>query len=361
MSPTGRRLVFAVMVAWLMVLTRTSLAARWVVTLSAGGNYTSPSGYVTNWTTPSLPMSYTYSGSGSTGTGTNAGSVQATLTWTPDFVGDTTPPPSRIVVKETAYATVTAASGSDMSTSIDFGDVTTTTASGVRDTESIYARPVDNTFLQTTITLPVRNLSAACSKGTAYAWQFQVKVGYSASVYPTHEHPTNMRVYGTPLTTTPPNASQDGTLHFQFVWDSTSGKVYGQNLSELSSTWVSEYVTYSEDGQHVTTTFTPVSPPFPANWHIDDPTTGGGTRGDLPPLGDEHEYPSAFVSPYSAKQFTGSQDYRFHCSICMDDGEYQRLLGPFSVTREVYQSGLIWYFRISKLGYTSTLVLGTGP
>ncbi len=170
---------------------------------------------------------------------------------------------------------------------------------------------INNQTLQTVIRLPTRSLSASSSAPSGQPAYVGVGVSYAAGIYPPHEHPTNMRIYGTTITTPPPNMYEDRTLFFTFVWDSTGGNVYGQDLSDLSQTQVEEYVTYSGDGSNAVDAmgnpvFIPVSPPFPLNWAFSNPSTGG-TDGNTPPLYDEHDHPSPFTHFFSAAQFTGTQ------------------------------------------------------
>jgi hypothetical protein len=133
-----------------------------------------------------------------------------------------------------------------------------------------------------------------------------------------------------------------GVLKFSYTWDSSTG-----NKADLSSCRVGERVDY------YAVDMPPAKPPFPAGFSPNDPTTADAA-GDLPGGEDTHSTSSPFQTPYSEAQVRADQIYRYHCP-CMDGDNWQTLMGPILINRQVTQNGSGgWKFFLSKSGVTST-------
>jgi hypothetical protein len=205
------------------------------------------------------------------------------------------------------------------------------------------------------VTLPAISLSANMTgSATVGSMSASAYCSVIASVVPFHAHPTNMRA----------NPSVDigpYYLKFSMEWDSTGGGTYPPApLADLTSSKIQEYVTYSGDGDYVDNGagFRPKIPPwFDVKFH--NPATYATKNADVPPLIDQHSWFAGFTGPLRASSFTGTQYYRFHCTTCMVDGQWETLMGPISIVRSVSYGALSnhWYFKITKLTSTSTTVI----
>ena len=153
-------------------------------------------------------------------------------------------------------------------------------------------------------------------------------------------------------------------VHVKFQWDSTDGKVSQPGdyaLPYLSNCFVGEYVTFSGDSTQppnpLPDSFYPQSPPFSAE-RLDNPTISGVT-GSIGWFQDNFTIASP-ITPYSNATFTGSQIYRFHCSVCMQANEFQKLAGTFTIERSIEKTppyNDVWQGRITSHEYTSILAL----
>jgi hypothetical protein len=147
----------------------------------------------------------------------------------------------------------------------------------------------------------------------------------------------------------------------------------GQPPVDLTACTAREYVTFSGGGANYTDNsgavfFQPTNPPFSALWGpaMPQPTllsigqmTGGAAT-------DVHHAPaydlSSFSRPFGPATYTANQVYEFHCSLCMGDGVYEHLGGPYQIVESIEsvfgtQVGP-WQFRITKDGDTSVTYLG---
>jgi hypothetical protein len=137
-----------------------------------------------------------------------------------------------------------------------------------------------------------------------------------------------------------------GTLHFDYAWDSSTGR-----LSDLGQCRVGEKVDYNAADLPFP------SPPFPSGLNPPNPTTTPDYAGNLGtfPFGDNHSTPGTFVKPYSAATVTATQIYRYHCP-CHNSDAWTTLLGPHNIVRSVSQStGTNWKFTITKTGSSATI------
>ncbi len=161
-----------------------------------------------------------------------------------------------------------------------------------------------------------------------------------------HAHPTNYhQTLGKDL--------GDGTLYFEYAYESTSGV-----LGDLSMCTVNEIVTYPGGGMPIRSL---TAPPWAADWNQDNPTisppdnSGHGDRGTG---ADLHSHRS-FTKPYSAASFHAIQYYRYHCPGCMAANEFQNLVGPTDIFCQIILDfkNQEWDYKITKNGITSTYVL----
>jgi hypothetical protein len=161
--------------------------------------------------------------------------------------------------------------------------------------------------------------------------------GYdSKSVTPACAMPTNFRE-------TSSSDAGNGTLHFDYAWDSSSG-----HLRDLRRCRVGEKVDYSASELPF------ASPPFPAGLSpenpsiVDDWGDGGVTH-------DDHSTPGQFVKPYQAATITATQIYRYRCP-CHNNNAWETLVGPHNLIREVAQNpNGSWKFTITKTGSSATI------
>jgi hypothetical protein len=213
------------------------------------------------------------------------------------------------------------------------------------------------------------NANLSISGGPGTGGQFYVSCDYFVSVYDyDHEHPINWRRQGDP-TTTPP-----GTLHFNYVWDSTSGKAYPafNPISDLFHCTMREWVGYTGDGTNYVQAgnkyFQPFSPPFGLDWGplLRNPSTPGFSATRIQPVPDDHtkgELIQAYDRLHNSTPttFFGTQFYQFNCDVCMNPDEWQTLDGPITIRSSVelippYINN--WQYTLSKSGFWSYFPLG---
>ncbi len=148
----------------------------------------------------------------------------------------------------------------------------------------------------------------------------------------------------------------DGTLTFYYDWLSTDG-----NKADLTSCYFHEYVTYPGP---VGTAMFPIyyTMPTPFNGSLPNPTVlpGIGSSGQpmtTPEVVDDQNMPSLIPFPHVTGSFTGTQKYEFDDTAT---GETDTIIpgpdsGPLSIVRSVYsQGGILWYYSVTKSGYTAT-------
>jgi hypothetical protein len=138
-----------------------------------------------------------------------------------------------------------------------------------------------------------------------------------------------------------------GNLNFLYAWSSSSGG----SLSDLADcTIVREYVTYPGNSP-----FYWPSPPY-TQADTTFPVTLGvsATEGAFM---DTHGYPG-FTQPYQANSFTATQYYQYICP-CANNGQPVNLMGPLSITRQVYFSSpnSKWTYQASKSGVNASFIL----
>jgi hypothetical protein len=129
----------------------------------------------------------------------------------------------------------------------------------------------------------------------------------------------------------------DGVLVFIYQWLPTSGSV--GDLDGL----VGEIVEYPGGD--------PYQWPPPWNFATYNPTELSVPASDEL-LQDTH-VTGNFVQPYQANSFSASQKYGFHCNECMPSGLGMNLLGPHSISRQVYwvpPPDSNWRYKIEKTG-----------
>lgn len=149
------------------------------------------------------------------------------------------------------------------------------------------------------------------------------KNGDCVTAVPTNMHQTSVRDLG------------DGTLEFEYAWDSTTG-----DKADLAGCTLGEKVDYPGGTPYY---YWP-SPPWTGR--VDNPTilegsavTGHGT--------DDH-YPPGFITPYTNASVSANQIYRYRKLPCITD--YQTLLDIGSILRIVSGSGNLWRYSITKSG-----------
>lgn len=135
----------------------------------------------------------------------------------------------------------------------------------------------------------------------------------------------------------------NGTLHFEYAWNSSTG-----NLADLANCEGGERVDYQAAD------IPWPSPPFRANISPPNPTILN-VPGRDGAAQDNHSTPGPFVQPYRAASFTASQIYRFHCP-CHQNDAWVTLMGPLNITRAVSQNpNGSWKFTITKSGSSATI------
>jgi len=146
--------------------------------------------------------------------------------------------------------------------------------------------------------------------------------------------PTNFHQVGS-------GTDNSGTLHFNYAWDSSTGK-----LSDLNACTVGEIVNYPSGN--------PYSWPSPMSRSTTNPTVIdlAATSGSF---GDDHEPPTSFTKPYSASSFTATQNYRYKCP-CAASGNYVNMAGPNDIVRSVTQNtDGSWKYTVTKSGSSATI------
>ena len=136
-----------------------------------------------------------------------------------------------------------------------------------------------------------------------------------------------------------------GILHFTYTWGSSTG-----NLADLSACTVREYVTYPGNSPFIW----PDPPYSQANTTFPVTLGGPAAAGTAP---DTHSYPG-FQQPYQANSFTATQYYQYICP-CANNGQAVNLMGPLSITRQVYFSSPNgkWTYQASKSGVNASFIL----
>jgi hypothetical protein len=137
-----------------------------------------------------------------------------------------------------------------------------------------------------------------------------------------------------------------GTLHFEYYWDSSTGR-----LADLARCTVSEKVTYDPADIPFP------SPPFPTNLSPDNPTFLS-VPGDFGRGQDNHRTPGTFVKPYVARTVTATQIYYYTCRAAYSGALTGpiTLAGPHSIVRSVSQNGDgSWKFQITKNGFSASI------
>ena len=153
--------------------------------------------------------------------------------------------------------------------------------------------------------------------------------------------PTNLRWNG------PHQKKPNAVLLTEYVWDSESGNIFDLQ----PDLYVGEVVTYNTP-----LPTPPYKAPLPQN-----PTVGAapGTLGIIP---DANGHPG-FSTPYVADVNTAIQNLGFwdvvlDGPINLTTGANQHvLLGPISITRTVSTNGVVWIYKIEKLGVNNFMTL----
>jgi hypothetical protein len=145
--------------------------------------------------------------------------------------------------------------------------------------------------------------------------------------------------------------SGNGTLHFEYAWDSSDS-----SLQHLSGCLVGEHVAYPGSANP----YVPPSPPFASNVGFPNPTDQLNVRGSDGMQQDNHGYPYAFVTPLPlpTTSFTAIQYYQFTCA-CRNGGLPVKLYptdGSFlNITRKVDSTnGTTGTFTVTKSGVSSS-------
>jgi hypothetical protein len=143
--------------------------------------------------------------------------------------------------------------------------------------------------------------------------------------------------------TAPGVDSGGGNLHFDYAWESSTGK-----LSDLANCTIDEEVYYDRQGNPFP------SPPFPAEV-IENPTIGGKVPGNLGKAVDDQLIKGSFVKPYSSITVTGYQFYTYTCP-CQNGGQPVTISGPNPITRSIIQNpDGTFRFVVTKDGVSATI------
>ena len=177
----------------------------------------------------------------------------------------------------------------------------------------------------------------------------------------TSPHPINFHQDG------PAIDDGNGNLIFTYSWESSTG-----HLEDLVNCDFYEHVSYDGNPDpyglaYAPGTYYPPDPPFDL-WELDNPTMQPETGGDV----GEDMTSGVFVDrqfhdPFSPAEdlipasFTGMQEFRYHSDDMPGDAltDYVVLMGPMTITRQVYQ-GInpgTWFYSVSKSGQTATLAI----
>lgn len=289
-------------------------------------------------------------------------SVAATLTWTPDYPGDMSQPPSTVDVLETATASDSAwlmgPDGLKFDASDGFDDTM------FYETDPIYGAFSSGRHLshktvsagQTSVTLPTRSLASSLSFAYAFASStggagvnYKVEIETPEAI-PVNFHQDNVSNIG------------NGNLEFHYDWDSSTG-----NKADLGNWSICETVTYANnpagvglfqnDQDGVYSYF----PPDPFEGHNQEPTQLSVPATVLDGLVDD-QLNQGFSTPYKEASYIGTQKF---IALNKISGIQMSLLGPFTITRSVDNTictseGDYYEYTITKNGSKATLNLGTG-
>ena len=300
------------------------------------------------------------------------GSITAILTWQPNTVTDV--PPAKVFVVDYASAqahTYCSSYEGEFSGSADDGlrhaSIQTpgswpefwrtmqmgwdefVTSSGRSSGHEV------NTNGQTVVRLPAVSLSADASQPIQQG-PVEASVSYHIALFAPHPHPINYREYSRQVH---PNA----VLEFKYRWDSTSGQKApdGVHNVDLGHIYIGELVKYPSANDP----YNPSDPPFVfGTWTFNNPTvtpsidTRNGNDGEV---ADTHWSGGLFRHPHAHGpfSFTAEQKYRFYCSICMNEGEFQDLIPQIFIVRRVenlttdYENGP-WEYTIHKSGLVAS-------
>lgn len=110
-------------------------------------------------------------------------------------------------------------------------------------------------------------------------------------------------------------AHQDGSLYFEYEWDSSTG-----NLRDLSSCTVGEIVEYPGDKNP----YEPPNPPFTEKYNNPTVLNLDATWGQM---ADTHYCSTFSAPPYESASFDADQTYRYHNQCMSSAGSYLPLKG----------------------------------
>jgi hypothetical protein len=135
----------------------------------------------------------------------------------------------------------------------------------------------------------------------------------------------------------------DGDLHFNYKWDSTSGKV--ANLSQCE---VGELVAYPSRAHP----FRWPSPPYSGSTFNPTITWVAATLGEAQ---DNHSH-NDFLAPYVANAFTASQLYRYQCrSLTTEPFPGWTNIPIERTVRDITGKGC-WIYTVTKSGFSASVV-----
>lgn len=281
-------------------------------------------------------------------------SVKITATWQGS---DPAPPPVEIIETghATASATIPANYGTKQVTSND--GLEGSDASGVAQTPANTVPPTHLTQESGSTWSISRSFSATASSGVnvpAGAPQQGYSCGSDASLdsytVSIHAQPYNWHI--TSVFANGDNSldssKADGSLEFYYDWSSTSG-----SKADLITCFIHEWVTYP--GPVGTAAF-PLSytMPAPFSGSLFNPTVLPGTGTNGQPATDSSGYDHQGMPNFS---LTSTQKYEFDDTAT---GEMNTIIpgpdsGPLSIVRSVHTSGgIVWYYTLTKSGYTVT-------
>jgi len=170
------------------------------------------------------------------------------------------------------------------------------------------------------------------------AFYLQVSTQVPAQVTATCATPVNFR-------TTNISKLSDGTLRFDYSWDSSTGQA-----QDLASCVVGETVFYPN---YPNTSYTW---PLPMVQTTVNPTIIDGPGSTLGFI-DFNYPPGSYRAPYSSASFQATQRLRWSCP-CFQGGQQQNFVPDITITRSVFKDTEgKWKYRIVKSGQTNTIVL----
>lgn len=136
----------------------------------------------------------------------------------------------------------------------------------------------------------------------------------------------------------------DGTLHFVYQFDSSTG-----NTADLAGCTVGETVFYP-GGQN------PYVWPLPMVARTNNPDVHQST-GNNAFTPDNNSPPSSYQKPYAYAHFTATQRFWWICP-CFQNGQLQTFVPDVTIDRKVFQdTDSIWKYQIQKSGYTNKVAL----